>query len=139
MKKRIVIWMFATALGAVTLCALLPQATVTAPNGGEKLLLGAANYLITWKCSNCTADKNLVVEIYNTLHSGPGWSGQISPAGVPMNQGYYKWLVVGKLKDGTFLKPGAGYKIHLEAIDGSDASNQPFAIVKMILLKKDIH
>ena len=93
-----------------------------------KICCWAPEYTITWNCNNCAGSVNVIVEIFNTLHSGPGYHGQVSPAGVPMSQGYFKWLAVGKLKDGTFVKPGPGYKVHLEAIDGSDASDGTFSI-----------
>ncbi len=117
---------------AVALPAAPPQATVTSPNGGENLLLGS-EHSITWDCSDCAGNANVIIEIFNTLNSGPGYHGQISPGGVPMSQGVYQWQEVGKLSDGTFVKPGPGYKIHLEAIDGSDASDGTFAIVKLEL------
>ena len=129
MKKSIRLLLVIVSVLATTLVAAPPQVTVTTPNGGENLLLGT-EYIIIWNCSNCAGNANVMVEIFNTLHSGPGYHGQISPAGVPMNQGYFKWQVVGKLKDGTFVKPGPGYKIHLEAVDGSDASDGTFSIDK---------
>jgi len=135
MKKVIVSVLLAGAMSIAVLLATPPQTRVTAPNGNEKLPMGA-EYVITWDCSNCTASANVIVEIYNTLHSGPGYSGQISPAGVPMNQGFFKWPEVGKLHDGTLLNPGPGYKIHLEAIDGSDASDGAFSIVKKKRMKR---
>lgn len=117
-------------LSAMALVAELPQVTLIAPNGGEDLSWGT-EFTIIWNCSNCAGNLHVMVEIYNIQHSGAGYHGQISPAGVPMNQGFFKWPLVGKLADGTWLNPGPGYKIHLEAMDGSDASDGTFAIVKL--------
>lgn len=134
MKTRIALFLFVAALGLPGLPAEVPQATVLSPNGGENLLRGA-EAVITWSCSHCPPGANLVVEVFNTLHAGPGYSGQLSPAGVPMSQGFFKWSAVGRLADGSWLAPGPGYKIHLEAIDGSDASDAAFAIVELKIPK----
>ncbi|GEM_PF-3225395 len=134
MKTRIVLFLLVAALGAPGLAAEIPQAIVLSPNGGESLLRGS-EAVITWSCSHCPPGANLVVEVFNTLHAGPGYSGQVSPAGVPMSQGFFKWSAVGKLADGSWLVPGPGYKIHLEAIDGSDASDATFSIVELKIPK----
>lgn len=134
MKHILPFLALSAALGFGVLPAQLPQAAVSSPNGGENLLRGS-EYTITWSCSHCPPGANLVVEIYNTLHSGPGYSGQISPAGVPMGQGSFIWQEVGKLANGSWLVPGPGYKIHLEAIDGSDASDAAFTILELKLPK----
>lgn len=132
MKHILAFLALSAVLGIGLLPGQLPQAAVSSPNGGENLLRGS-EYTITWSCSHCPPGANLVVEVFNTLHSGPGYSGRISPAGVPMGQGSFKWLEVGRLADGSWLVPGPGYKIHLEAIDGSDASDAAFAILELKL------
>ena len=132
MNKSIRIFLLLVCVTASVQAGIPPQATVVAPNGGENLIVGS-EYTITWTCTNCAG--NVIVEIYNTLHTGAGYSGQISLAGIPMIQGFYKWQAVGKLKDGNSLIPGPGYKIHLEAVDGSDASDGTFSIMAL----KHIH
>jgi hypothetical protein len=119
---------------AVFLPATTPQATVIMPNGGEDLPLGT-EYIIAWNCSNCAVNAHITIAIFNILHSGPGYQGQISLAGIPMNQGFFKWPTVGKLIDGTFVKPGPGYKIRLEAVAGSDTSDGTFSIVEKKIKK----
>jgi len=131
--KQKTIWrLWIAAISAAALSAAPPQAAVSSPNGGENLVMGT-EYTIIWNCSNCAGSAHVIVEIANTIHSGPGYSGQISPAGVPMSQGFFKWQAVGKLSDGTWIVPGPGYRIHLEAIDGSDASDGTFSILAPIV------
>jgi len=142
MKKLVLLFLVSACFMAMMLQAALPQAAVTSPNGGE-ILYKDGEYTITWNCSNCAGNVNVIVEIYNTEHSGPGYHGQISPGGVPMSQGFFKWLAVGKLKDGSYLNPDSGYKIHLEAVDGSDASDGTFSIRvmlrKIVITRLDLH
>ena len=126
--------MVIVSLSAMFLTAALPQANVIMPNGGENLLLGT-EYIVAWNCSNCAVNANVTIAIFNILHSGPGYQGQISPDGIPMNQGFFKWPTVGKLIDGTFVKPGPGYKIRLDAVAGSDTSDGTFSIVEKKIKK----
>lgn len=134
MKRKIICLVWLAVFSVAELFATLPQTTVSSPNGGENLVMGT-EYTITWNCSNCSASAYVIVEITNTIHSGPGYAGRISPAGVPMSQGFFKWPTVGKLSDGTWIIPGSGYRIHLEAIDGSDASDGTFSIVTLKIPK----
>ena len=101
MKQKTIWRLWIAAISAAALSAAPPQAAVSSPNGGENLVMGT-EYTIIWNCSNCAGSAHVIVEIANTIHSGPGYSGQISPAGVPMSQGFFKWQAVGKLSDGTF-------------------------------------
>ncbi len=67
--------------------AVVPQITLTSPNGGEKLLLGSV-YNITWSDTGTVGS----VKIEYTVNGGSTWTTIIAST---INDGMHPWTVVG--------------------------------------------
>ncbi|NDY43630.1 hypothetical protein G3N55_12380, partial [Dissulfurirhabdus thermomarina] len=95
--------------------------TVTAPNGGETLLLGTAA-AITWT-STCAPGTRVRV----VLRKNGAYVGDIA-ADVPAAPGSFTWQA-GRYQGGT-APAGSGYRIRVKTLDGSafDDSNAGFSL-----------
>lgn len=104
---------------------MAPDTTVTAPNGGEVLEVGAS-YAITWYAldQDFTSTPDLKVRIYFSHNNGSSWEQIVSLAN---NPGAYDWSVPNVLCKETCL-----IRVTTENIAqmvGSDDSDFAFSIV----------
>lgn len=92
-----------------------PTITVTSPNGGETLVVGAS-HTITWKTTGTVGN----VKIQYSTNNGSSWTNIVTSTA---NDGSHKWTVPSKTSTQCLIKIS-------EASDGSptDTSNTVFTI-----------
>lgn len=100
--------------GVFTIVA--PTITVTAPDGGENLYVGAA-YTITWNYSGFVPN----VYIYYSTDNGNTWKFTDAPLPT-VNQGFYNWTVPDDISDTCLVK------VECDAYPVWDVSSGVFAI-----------
>ncbi|MCP4713342.1 MAG: hypothetical protein GY869_32330, partial [Planctomycetes bacterium] len=83
---------------SIVLSTSTPAITVTAPNGGEQLIVGSTTN-ITWTAVNSRED----VKIEYSLDGGYGWT---TITGAVDNNGDYEWLVPGTPSETCLVRVG---------------------------------
>ncbi|MCJ7526195.1 MAG: hypothetical protein MUP71_13375 [Candidatus Aminicenantes bacterium] len=118
--KKVLI--FTAALAWLAVAALGQSITVTAPNGGERWMIGDP-VTITWTAADIPGDVRILL-----LRSGGALVGTIASA-VPISPGSFSWEA-GALAPGS-AEAGENYLIRIRSnrLDIWDNSNAAFALV----------